>query len=185
MRVFHRGYVVRDENAMLFRPSFCANCGEKVERAEWGLLTSRRFCQVCESEFKGYDLLPRIMVGFGVLGGIVGFGSYLDGGAANERGKTKPSQLVTQKLLPSTTSKASTVRTESAKAEATPPSRPPLRSETSQQPGPPSNVRPVISEPAYMCGAETKKGTPCSRRVKGRTRCYQHAGMPSMMTAGR
>ena len=176
----------KDGTPMLFRPSFCANCGEKVERAEWGLLTSRRFCQVCESEFKGHDLLPRVLVGFGVLSGIVGLGTYLDGGEANDRRLTKPSRLVTQNVLPSTgSSTASLVRTETAKPEAVSPNGAPLRSETSPQPGPPSNVRPVISEPAYTCGAETRKGTPCSRRVKGRTRCFQHAGMPSMVTPER
>jgi hypothetical protein len=28
--------------------------------------------------------------------------------------------------------------------------------------------------PATLCGAITKKGTPCRRRVRGGGRCYQH-----------
>ena len=28
----------------------------------------------------------------------------------------------------------------------------------------------------YLCGALTKKGTPCSRRVHGPVRCWQHKG---------
>jgi hypothetical protein len=42
---------------------------------------------------------------------------------------------------------------------------------------------PEANEPIYYCGAETKKGTPCSRRVKGNVRCYQHVGMPAMAAA--
>jgi len=33
----------------------------------------------------------------------------------------------------------------------------------------------------YVCGARTKKGTPCSRRVHGPVRCWQHKGMPAML----
>jgi len=32
----------------------------------------------------------------------------------------------------------------------------------------------------YLCGAETKKGTPCSRRVHGPLRCWQHKGARAM-----
>lgn len=37
------------------------------------------------------------------------------------------------------------------------------------------------SEDVYICGARTKKGTPCSRRVHGPVRCWQHKGMPAML----
>jgi hypothetical protein len=41
---------------------------------------------------------------------------------------------------------------------------------------------PKTTEAAYYCGAATKKGTPCSRRVKRPgERCWQHQGMPSMV----
>lgn len=33
----------------------------------------------------------------------------------------------------------------------------------------------------YICGARTQKGTPCSRRVRGTGRCWQHLGMPAMI----
>jgi hypothetical protein len=39
---------------------------------------------------------------------------------------------------------------------------------------------PVI-EQLYTCGARTKKGTPCSRRVHGPVRCWQHKGAPAML----
>src|SRR5207253_2930875 len=34
----------------------------------------------------------------------------------------------------------------------------------------------------YICGARTRKGTPCRRRVHSAgERCYQHKGMPAMV----
>jgi hypothetical protein len=42
---------------------------------------------------------------------------------------------------------------------------------------------PALTEKPYLCGARTKKGKPCSRRVHGPVRCWQHKGMPSMLPA--
>jgi hypothetical protein len=39
----------------------------------------------------------------------------------------------------------------------------------------------ITDEQVYSCGARTKKGTPCSRRVHGPVRCWQHKGMPAML----
>ena len=39
----------------------------------------------------------------------------------------------------------------------------------------------VTSEETYICGARTKKGTPCSRRVRGPVRCWQHKGAKAML----
>jgi hypothetical protein len=39
------------------------------------------------------------------------------------------------------------------------------------------------AELVYICGAATKKGTPCSRRVKGPVRCWQHVGQPAILPA--
>ncbi|HKO44112.1 MAG TPA: hypothetical protein VJU84_12620 [Pyrinomonadaceae bacterium] len=36
-------------------------------------------------------------------------------------------------------------------------------------------------EEIYLCGAQTKKGTACSRRVHGPVRCWQHKGARAMM----
>jgi hypothetical protein len=39
----------------------------------------------------------------------------------------------------------------------------------------------TIEADVYICGARTKKGMPCSRRVHGPVRCWQHKGMPAML----
>src|SRR6185295_19646696 len=47
----------------------------------------------------------------------------------------------------------------------------------------PGQTAPVATtvEDVYICGARTKKGTPCSRRVHGPVRCWQHKGLPAML----
>lgn len=48
----------------------------------------------------------------------------------------------------------------------------------------PANSTPQSSpvlEQIYTCGARTKKGTPCSRRVHGPVRCWQHKGAKAML----
>jgi len=39
----------------------------------------------------------------------------------------------------------------------------------------------TTTEATYICGARTKKGTPCSRRVHGPVRCWQHKGEKAML----
>ena len=61
---------------------------------------------------------------------------------------------------------------------------PPLiiqRTVTSTASNPSDSPSPVIVEQLYTCGARTKKGTPCSRRVHGPVRCWQHKGAPAML----
>jgi hypothetical protein len=41
------------------------------------------------------------------------------------------------------------------------------------------------TELVSICGARTKRGTPCSRRVRGTGRCWQHRGKPAMLSASK
>jgi len=45
----------------------------------------------------------------------------------------------------------------------------------------PASQPTVTTEETYICGARTKKGTPCSRRVRGPVRCWQHKGAKAML----
>lgn len=174
---------------MFFRPSFCANCGEKIERAEWSVWTSRRFCQVCESEYKGQDLIPRVIVGFGIVIGVLGFGSYLKspGNSDANSASLQPRQLAERRrgTRPTPIPEPENIKSTEPKAEDA------LRVQKGNAVTPSVEVpegrepvaRKAIAEPVFLCGAETKKGTPCSRRVKGKVRCFQHSGMPAMLAA--
>lgn len=168
------GYTQIFTTAMFFRPKFCANCGEKIERVDWGPLTSRRFCQVCESEFKGQDLIPRAIVGLGLLVGIFGFGSYLKSGTTTETRVARLQQPVAAapaQQPANISSNTPQISPSPLTAAALPPVVQPPKAKIESQ------------ESQYFCGAETRKGTPCSRRVKGNVRCFQHTGMPAMLSA--
>lgn len=171
---------------MLYRPNFCANCGEKIDRVEWGWLTSRRFCPVCESVFKGQDLIPRVIVFSGIAIGVLGIGTWWKSGKpASGVSLTRSQQFVDSERGVPELPKPAERDTLAPTAQPTP-LRHLAASVNSNQP--PAPARPPIaptevSPPQYFCGAETKKGDPCSRRVKGNIRCYQHVGMPAMLSA--
>lgn len=62
--------------------------------------------------------------------------------------------------------------------------RPVNSSTTSGAPTPTTENTPQpspVPEQLYTCGARTKKGTPCSRRVHGPVRCWQHKGAKAMV----
>lgn len=172
---------------MLFRPQFCANCGEKIERTEWRLWTSRRFCELCATEFQFQEYAPRIVVALAVIVIISGIGNYFGGGtsrnesliAKQRAGEKSTTQIANAVVLPpnsgnnmvSANSNISPVVQESRSFASIPQTKPTTIEKT------------VPAEPVYFCGAQTKKGTACSRRVKGNTRCFQHTGMPAMLPA--
>lgn len=173
---------------MIFRPSYCANCGDKIEREEWFLWTSRRFCQVCESEFKGQDLIPRFIIVIGILASVVGFGSYLRNGTGSDptvtrqtkNGSEPPHASLTANAAKTATTNGNSVASQMNKGtDAIPPAP---RSLADMQPSKSiAGVKTDNEIANYYCGAQTKKGTPCTRRVKGNVRCYQHTGMPAML----
>ena len=165
---------------MLYRPNYCANCGEKIERVDWGIFTSRRFCDVCESEFKGHDILTRAIVATGLLVGIIGIGGYLRSGSPPQPTVARQATtLVERPVKPEPEAKSRPSENSSIPVK-TPENVAPVQQLAGTKP---SQVRTEIAEAQYFCGAETKKGTPCSRRVKGNTRCYQHAGMPAIASS--
>jgi hypothetical protein len=164
---------------MLFRPQFCANCGERIDRTDWTILTSRRFCPVCETQFKGEAFLYRGIVLGALTVGLFGVGVSLREG---KQAAEKPVQVA--RLVAPPDKKTQDPPESPTNDSAIKPGANALQPRT--QGPPPSQQRPNPSKPptkeeaVYFCGAATKKGTPCSRRVKGNTRCYQHIGMPAM-----
>jgi len=175
---------------MLFRPKFCANCGIKIERSEWRPWTSRRFCQVCETEFKGQDLIIRVLVGACLVIGIVGVGGYFGRGVAQR--SAMPDQA--KRFVDAPPPQSTPVVAANAEGNSRPQPNSTTRAATnvevdsSNSPRRASNAIDHSSaegEVKYFCGAQTKKGTPCSRKVKGNIRCYQHEGLPAMLPPSR
>ncbi|QQS33379.1 MAG: hypothetical protein IPM50_02005 [Acidobacteriota bacterium] len=169
---------------MLYRPKFCAECGERIMRVDWPLFASRRFCELCSSINKGADLLPRVVAAIGIVIGLLGIGIAMrtsikprtDGREEARRFSAipppqdrVPSALINQAPSPPATPVAVPEQRMVPTVAA-----PPSKTADIAAPMPPV-------EDKYLCGAQTKKGTPCSRRVKGPKRCYQHEGMPAIV----
>ena len=165
---------------MPYRPKFCCECGDKIERVEWKLWTNRRFCEVCEAEHKLNDLIPKAGAGLGLLLGLVGLGSFFQKPLGSEAPVIR--RVVTASARPPDTGETGVKAGPSNQSNvSTPPAAVAGNVKTVQSDSRPINQTVTsLKEPVYMCGARTKKGTPCTRRVKGNVRCWQHTGMPAM-----
>jgi hypothetical protein len=155
---------------MLYRPNFCCNCGEKIERVDWHLTVSRRFCDACSVENRRFDYLPRIAVAGGALALMFGLGSFW--GVSGEN-----------RVSPTAFKSASQAQEPQKPLQVAERAIPPAHSSGEAIILPPPadivSAKRKAVEAKFFCGALTKKGTPCSRKVKARgSRCYQHEGRP-------
>ena len=134
-----------------YRPNFCCECGEKIVRLRWRVWTSRKFCDTC---FRGFVQAHWSQPAIVVVS-LVLFGTLI-GRAC----RSTPPPLVIQRTAGVTSPIGLSSQTSTTRA--TPLATP-------------------VTEQLYTCGARTKKGTPCSRRVHGPVRCWQHKGLPAMV----
>jgi hypothetical protein len=138
----------------VYTPNFCCECGNKLIRLRWHFWTSRRFCGGCARRFKRERFVPLLFFSLAFM-----TSGYLLGRARQapappliiERRSDSPLNNSSQQQLNSTPGTLATVASNTVEADV------------------------------YICGARTKKGTPCSRRVHGPVRCWQHKGMPAML----
>jgi hypothetical protein len=157
---------------MLYRPNYCCNCGEKVARAEWRLLTSRRFCELCETEFKGTDYVPRAIVAVGLVLSIFGFrGMFWPSEIPPAVSATSAPKTTLKSISPPKREQQAATENSAQTVAAVPESGPAVAKTIEQTPSPAK----TSEQPTYFCGTLTKKGTPCSRRVKIKgSKCWQH-----------
>jgi hypothetical protein len=143
------------------RSNFCANCGARLSRKGWrGSLAGAR-CSDCASRLGAKPTKPLILI---TLLAIVAFafGRYL---------RPAPPPLIIHRAansplsdLPVNFDAHANGITGIMNSNNTPASL-------------------TTDEPGYICGARTKKGTPCRRRVHvAGERCYQHKGMAAMVS---
>ena len=171
---------------MFYKPNFCCHCGEKIVRPRWTPLTSRRFCDFCSVEQKQHDLIPRAAAVALILFGFAGLTAYLGTGDSNP----KPGALPNAKLHASKSPDGKPISNLHPSNQAAPGSittnpddaSPPANSASgkSKQRDPERNSS---TEAVYYCGAMTKKGTACTRRVKIPGRCWQHLGQSAISTS--
>ena len=169
---------------MFYRPHFCCHCGEKIVRAKWTPLTSRRFCDFCAIEQKQHDLLPRAAAVAVLLFGAAGLTAYLGGGDSPPAPSLNAAAKIRELKSEPVTNSATLNPVNSGRANLSEPAA--INSSGSISNVASSNTkqrgiqRNSSTETVYYCGAMTKKGTPCTRRVKTPGRCWQHVGQPAM-----
>jgi hypothetical protein len=153
--------------AAMYRPNFCVECGERMTRRGWRARLNPRFCSDCARRLGNTGWVRPTVVIVLVAASAFAVGRFL-------RPAAPP--LLVQRVANSPLSDLPANLT--AAAHTT------LRKEGA---APAQNLNgPTVAEPGYICGARTKKGTPCHRRVHvAGERCFQHKGMPAMVALER
>ena len=169
---------------MLYKPTYCSNCGDKIERTEWHFWTNRRFCEVCEIDLKFFAWIPQAILGIGIFLCLIGIGGYLKTddkqlAVAGNVNLTKSAQTNLNQTQIANNSNSQIV-VQHPKQEQSPTVALKQNQAVVQKVNK-DREEASVSEPVYFCGAETKKGTPCSRKVKGGGRCWQHEGQAAML----
>jgi len=162
----------------MFRPKYCCNCGEKIERVEWRLWTSRRFCGLCSTEYKHLDILPIAAVCAGAFLSILGLTLFF--GVSNQqtnKARTEKPVNITKQLKPAPLYSQSGANTYVHNTGSAVDNLITNGSGNSavQNPEQPVPNATTSEDEVFYCGALTKKGTPCSRRVKKKGFCWQHS----------
>jgi len=145
----------------MYKPNFCSECGEKLLRLHWHFWTSRRFCNHCARRLRKTRFMPTLITMLGLLGA-----GYV---AGRVRRPPAPPLIIERRA-----DSPLTDNNVSGRPNTPPPASGSSANET-------SNSAATVDEVVYLCGARTKKGTPCSRRVHGPVRCWQHKGLPAML----
>jgi len=149
----------------MYRPNFCADCGEKIFRLKWRVWTSRCFCDPCARRLRQARYRTPLLSTLVLL--VLGF-------SFGRAGRPESPPLLIE-------------RPANSHLDSEPKVLPNSVSESPAKPEPSAGQATVESEPkpapreVYFCGARTRKGSPCSRRVPGPTRCWQHLGAPAML----
>lgn len=170
---------------MLYKPTFCCQCGNKIEREKWSILTSRRFCENCEGAFRKEEyLFPAILISLTLVSSLSAIGHFL-------KTPEKPLTLTTKKISRESPEiyppnlekpKESGVTANQNLLQDRVPTVSLQKSDAdSVSVIKARELQNAVDETVYFCGAQTKKGTPCSRKVKGYNRCWQHLGQTAML----
>ena len=146
----------------MYKPNFCSQCGTRLLLLRWHLWTSRRFCKECARRLRRERFVPWLCACLALV-----TAGYCAGRI--RRPPTPPLTIVRRADSPLTSPED--------------PGRSNAKTTTTEAGLGPQNSTPsttTVEEEIYLCGSRTKKGTPCSRRVHGPVRCWQHKGSPAM-----
>ena len=147
--------------------NFCVECGERLTRKGWRVLIGGRFCVRCAQRLGKYAWARSLATVFLIAFSAFALGRYL---------RPAPPPLIIQRAANSPLSDLPVNLNLAARA----PGSGTDKSVAKQSDG--ASDTGSLDDAVYLCGARTKKGTPCRRRVHlAGERCYQHKGMPAMV----
>ncbi len=142
--------------------NYCAECGERLTLKGWRARLGRRLCDHCAQRLGAFaSFRPLIAIAL-ISIAMFAIGKYW---------RPSPPPLIIQRAASSSLTDAPVELSAAAQ-----PNRP-TNSQSNQ-----TIAASVVNEEGYICGARTKKGTPCHRRVHAPgERCFQHKGLPAMV----
>jgi hypothetical protein len=154
----------------MYRPNFCAECGERLASRDWRariqLWARASWCDHCTRRLGqyGFARAARATAIISIISiSAFALGRYL---------KPAPPPLIISRAANSPLSDLPVNFNDTART-------------TNRKQGD-STSQDVVGvdreDAAYICGARTKKGTPCRRRVHAAgERCFQHKGMTAIL----
>ena len=146
----------------MYHPNFCVECGERLTRRGWRALLRARLCSDCDRRLARSVYAKTITIVAIIAAAAFAMGRYL-------RPPAPP--LIIQRAANSPLSDLALNPNDSTR----------LAGDSTKRNVEASN--PIApDDKAFICGARTKKGTPCHRRVHAAgERCFQHKGMPAIL----
>jgi hypothetical protein len=146
----------------MYRPTFCVECGERMTRQGWRAWLNSRFCVDCARRLGRVGWVkPTVLIA------LVAVSAF----AAGRFLRRPAPPLIVQRAANSPLSDLPVGLTDAHTSNR--------NEKTATNP---SVNSASVDEPGYICGARTKKGTPCHRRVHvPGERCFQHKGLAAMV----
>lgn len=182
---------------MFYKAKYCAECGSELQDYGESFLLRSKFCEVCKPNFKSGELVSKFgSFGIAAIAAIFGFGALVQktpekplNTAKIEIASIAPAPKPPQKAennQPNNTVQPRQVESNQqvallSKQPETQAAKQSFDKKTQQNL--PEVQQNSALEAVYVCGAKTKKGTPCARKVKGSVRCWQHLGQEAMLPA--
>jgi hypothetical protein len=154
----------------MYRPNFCAECGERLARRDWRaqirVCARASWCDDCARRLGQYGFAgvarPTAIISIIAISAFA-FGRYL---------RPTPPPLIISRAANSPLPDLPVNFNDTA--------RPTNRKQSDSRSQDVAGVD--LEDAAYTCGARTKKGTPCRRRVHtAGERCFQHKGRPAIV----
>jgi hypothetical protein len=139
---------------------FCSQCGEKIKGNRLRLFSLVAVCTPCkkQSRFARFALVM-IFISFAV-------GVFFAGRATTPR---QPFQFIGKPIEIQSVDNSPIAGTAPANSAATNAGKQTTTSETTYP-----ETAATTTEPLTVCGAPTKSGRPCRRKVRGSGYCWQH-----------